>query len=53
MFLEELVKKVEDNPWTNLCLADSSPTHVKMIEFGPERTLKINLSLCTSGRGVM
>jgi len=39
------VKKVEDKPWTDLCLADSSPTHVKMIEFDPERILKINPSL--------
>jgi len=52
MSLEELVKKSEDNPWTDLCLADSSLAHVKMIEFCPEKTLKINPSLCTSGRGV-
>ena len=53
MSLEELVKKDEDDPWNGLCLADSIPTHVKMIEFGPARTLKINLSLCTLGKGVM
>lgn len=45
MSLDELVKKVEDDPGTDFFLADSSPTHVKMVEFGPDRTLKINLSL--------
>jgi len=45
MSLNELVKNFEDNPWTDLCLADSSPTHVNMIEFGLAKTLKINPSL--------
>jgi len=53
MSLEALVKKDEDNPWTGMCLSDSIPTHVKMIEFGLEITLKINPSLSTSGRGFM
>jgi len=31
MFVEDLVKKYEDNPWTNFFLVDLSPTNVKMI----------------------
>jgi len=45
MSLDNLVKKVEDKPCTDLCLADSSPIHVKMIEFSPKRKFKINPSL--------
>lgn len=45
MSLDVLVKKVEDNPWTDLRLADSSLTHVKMIEFGQAKKLEINPSL--------
>lgn len=45
MPLDDMVTKSEDNPWTNLCLVDSSLAHVKMVEFGPSKTLKINPSL--------
>jgi len=45
MPIDELVNKLEDNPWINLCSVDSSPTHIKMVEFGPSKTLKINSSL--------
>lgn len=44
MPFDELVKEYEDNPWTNLCLVDPSLSHVKMVEFGPSKTLKINPS---------
>ena len=43
--LEELVKETKRNHHIDLCLADSNPTSVKTIEFGPEMTLKINPSL--------
>jgi len=46
--LDELVKESGGNPWTELCLVDPSPTHVKMVEFGPYRTLKIDPSLSSS-----
>lgn len=45
MSLDELVNKYEDNPWNDFFLIDSSPTHVKMVEFGLDKTLKINPSL--------
>lgn len=44
MSLDELVKIFEDNPWINLCLANPNPIHVKMMLFGPAKTLKINPS---------
>ena len=40
--LEEVVNETQNNHQINLCLANSNPTHVKTIEFSPERTLKIN-----------
>ena len=43
--LEEVVKGTKRNHQIDLCLVDSNPTRVKTIEFGPERTLKINPSL--------
>jgi len=43
--LEEVVKETKRNHHIDLCLAYSNPTHVKTIEFSPERTLKINPSL--------
>lgn len=45
MPLDELVKESESIPWTELCLIEPSPTHVKLVEFGPSRTLNINPSL--------
>jgi len=53
MPLDELVNKSEDNPWIDLCLVDSSHAHIKMVEFGPFKTLKIDPSLSPSGRGVV
>jgi len=46
--LEDIVRETQNKPSTDLCVADSNSLHVKNIEFGPERTLKINLSLSTS-----
>ena len=46
--LEDIVRETQNNPSTNVYAADSTPPHVKNIEFGPERTLKINPSLSTS-----
>lgn len=43
--LEEVVKETKNNDQIDLWLSDSNPTHVKTIEFGPERTFKINPSL--------
>jgi len=43
--LKQVVKETQNNHQIDLCLADSNPTHVKTIEFGPERTFKINPSL--------
>jgi len=53
MPLDELVKKLEYNPSTYLCLVDSSPSHIKIVEFDPSKTLKINPSLNPSGREVV
>jgi len=46
--LEEIVRETQNNPPTDLCVAESTSLHVKNIEFGLERTLKINPSLSTS-----
>ena len=46
--LEDIVRETQNNPSTDLCAADSTSLHVKNIEFGPKRTLKINPSLSTS-----
>ena len=46
--LEDIVRETQNSPSTNLCVAESTPPRVKNIEFGPERTLKINPSLSTS-----
>eukprot|EP00253_Pinus_taeda_P034284 PITA_34284 len=43
--LEEEVKATLNNHQLDLCLANSNPLQVKTIEFGPEKTLKINPSL--------
>eukprot|EP00253_Pinus_taeda_P026388 PITA_26388 len=43
--LEEEVRETQNNHPIDLCLANSNPLHVKTIEFGPEKTLKINPSL--------
>jgi len=43
--LEEIAKETKGNNQIDLCLADSNPTHVKIIKFSLERTLKINPSL--------
>lgn len=43
--LEEVLKEIHKNHQIDLCLAHSKHTHIKTIEFGPERTLKINPSL--------
>jgi len=43
--LEEVVKETQNNHQIDIFLADSNPTHVETIEFGPRRTLKINPSL--------
>ena len=41
---EEEVKETLNNHQIDLFLADSNPLRVKTIEFGPEKTLKINPS---------
>jgi len=43
--LGKVVKETKRNHQIDLCLPQSSPTRVKTIEFGLERTLKINPSL--------
>eukprot|EP00253_Pinus_taeda_P005022 PITA_05022 len=45
--LEEDVRETQKNHPIELRLANSNPLHVKTIEFGPEKTLKINPSLST------
>ena len=45
--LEEEVRETKSNHPIDLCLANSKPLHVKTIEFGLERTFKINPSLST------
>ena len=42
------MKETQDNPLTDLYVADPNSLHVKNIEFGPERTVKIYPSLSTS-----
>lgn len=42
------MRETQDNPLTNLCVADPTSLHVKNIEFGPERTLQINPSISAS-----
>ena len=39
------MKETKNNHQIDICLVDSNHTRVKTIEFGPERTLKINSSL--------
>ena len=46
--LEELVEETKANALIDLCVADPTSLRVKNVEFGPERTLKINSSLSTS-----
>ena len=46
--LEELVEETQANALVDLCMADPTSLQVKNVEFGPERTLKINSSLSTS-----
>jgi len=46
--LEDIVREIQNNPLTDLCVVDLTSLCVKNIEFGPERTLKINPSLSTS-----
>jgi len=46
--LEDIVRETQKNPSTDLCVANSTSLCVKNIEFGPERTLKINPSLSIS-----
>ena len=46
--LEDIVRETKNNPLADLCVVDLTYLHVKNIEFGPERTLKINASLSTS-----
>ena len=46
--LEYLVKDTQDNPLTNSSVVDPTSLCVKNIDFGPERTLKINSSLSLS-----
>ena len=46
--LEELVEETQANPLVDLCVVDPTSLQVKNMEFGPERTLKINSSLSTS-----
>ena len=40
--LEDVVRETQNNHPIDLCLSDSNPIHVKTIELGPKRTLKIN-----------
>ena len=46
--LEYTVRQTLNNPSNDLCAADLTSLYVKNIEFGPERTLKINPSRSTS-----
>ena len=46
--LEDIVRETQKNPSIDLCVVDPTSLRVKNIEFGPERTLKINPSLSTS-----
>ena len=43
--LEELVEDTQASALVDLCVADPTSPRVKNVEFGPERTLTINLSL--------
>jgi len=43
--LEDIVRETQNNPSTDLCVTESTSLCVKNIEFSPERTLKINLTL--------
>lgn len=45
ILVDELMKETESNPWTGLCSLESSLGHVKIVEVGPSRTIKINHSL--------
>ena len=46
--LKDTVRETKKNPSTDLCVAEPISLRVKNIEFGPERTLKINPFLSTS-----
>ena len=46
--VEELVEETKDSALVDLYVADPTSLQVKNVEFGPERTLKINSSLSTS-----
>ena len=46
--LKELVEETQANPLVDLCMGDPTSLRVKNVEFGPEKTLKINSSLSTS-----
>ena len=46
--LEDIVRETQNNPSTDLCVADPTSLCVRNIEFDPKRTLKINPSLSTS-----
>ena len=46
--LEDIVRETQNNPSTDLCVAEPTSLCVKNIEFGPGRTLKINPSLSPS-----
>ena len=46
--LEDIVRETQKNPSTDLCASNSTSLCLNNIEFGPERTLKINPSLSTS-----
>jgi len=45
--LEDTVRETQNNSSTDICATHSTPLHVKSIEFGPKRTMKINPSLST------
>lgn len=51
--LEGIVRETQNNPSTDLYVADATSLRVKNIKFGPERTLKINPSLSTSQEKVL
>ncbi len=46
--LEELVEDTQASALVDLCVTDLTSPRVKSVEFGPERTLKINSSLSPS-----
>eukprot|EP00253_Pinus_taeda_P008680 PITA_08680 len=46
--LEELVEHTQASALVDLCVTDLTTPRVKNVEFGPERTLKINSSLSPS-----